>query len=256
MPFTPTHIVAVLPFWSLRRVAPFSAFAIGAMVPDVPLFFPIVDYAQTHSLLGLFTVCLPLGIAGFFLFELVMRRPTIAILPMWLESRLSSQPNIPTPPFEGIQRRYVVAIAFAIVIGAGTHQIWDAFTHKGRWGTHLIPILNSSIDIASFHIPGYKVFQHGSTFVGLPLLALLAIIELNRTAPTLRQDTLQLKWKLLAGFLLFIIPICVATHAYMVSPTTYQALFLTITRSGAILMVTWLAYSLLFHMFANRASDA
>ncbi|NER80212.1 MAG: DUF4184 family protein [Leptolyngbya sp. SIO1D8] len=79
MPFTPTHIGAVLPFWLLRRVVPFSAFAIGAMVLDVPLFFPIIDYAQTHSPLGLFTVCLSIGIAGFFLFELVMRRPIIAI---------------------------------------------------------------------------------------------------------------------------------------------------------------------------------
>ncbi|MGD1950048.1 MAG: DUF4184 family protein [Leptolyngbyaceae cyanobacterium] len=32
-----------------------------------------------------------------------------------------------------------------MVVGACTHQIWDAFTHKGRWGTHFIPMLNSHI---------------------------------------------------------------------------------------------------------------
>lgn len=90
MPFTPTHIVAVLPFWPLRRVVPFSAFAMGAMIPDLPLFFPIVNYAQAHSPLGLLSLCLPLGMAGFFLFELVMRKPIIAILPGCLASRLSS----------------------------------------------------------------------------------------------------------------------------------------------------------------------
>ena len=254
MPFTPTHIVAVLPFWPLRRIAPFSAFAIGAMVPDVPLFFPIVDYAQTHSPLGLFTACLPMGIAGFFLFEIVMRRPIIAILPAWLGSRLSSKPNIPTQSFAGSQLRYFVAVAFAIVIGAYTHQIWDAFTHKGLWGTRLIPILNSHIEMGGFQVPGYKIFQYGSTVIGLPLLVLLATLKLNRTTPILHQDVLQFKWKRLAGYSICIVPGWVAIHTYMVSPS-YQALFLTITRSGATLMVMLLAYCFLFYTFADGYPD-
>ena len=256
MPFTPTHIVAVLPFWPLRRIAPFSAFVIGAVVPDVPLFFPVVDYAQMHSRLGLFTLCLPMGMAAFFVFELVMRRPTIAMLPTWFGSRLSSKPNISAQLSVGDQLRYVVAIAFAIVIGAYTHQIWDAFTHKGQWGTHLIPILNSYLEMGGFQLPGYKIFQHGSTFVGLPLLGLFAARELNRTAPTLRQDTLPFKWKRLAGYSICMVPIWVAIHAYMVSPSIYQALFLTITRSGSILMVMLFAYCLLFHAFVERDPDA
>ncbi|MEM7064690.1 MAG: DUF4184 family protein [Cyanobacteria bacterium P01_B01_bin.77] len=251
MPFTPTHIVAVLPFWSLRRVAPFSAFAIGAMIPDLPLFFPIVNYNQAHSPAGLFSICLPLGLGGFFLFEFVMRKPMVAILPVWLASRLSSTPNIPTRSLLGNQLRYIIAIAFAIVVGAYTHQIWDAFTHKGRWGTQLIPMLNSSIEMGGLHVSGYSVFQHGSTFIGLPLLALLAAIELNRTMPKLRQDGLSAKWKLLAGVLMFVVPICVAVYAYMVSPNAHQVLFLTITRSGAILMGMLFAYCSLFYVFAD-----
>ena len=256
MPFTPTHIVAVLPFWSWRRVFPFWAFAMGAMIPDLPLFFPIVDYAQTHSPLGVFSVCLPLGLGGFFLFELVMRRPTIALLPAWLASRLSSKPNIPTQSIGGTQLRYWIAVVFAIIVGAFTHQIWDAFTHKDQWGTHLIPILNSQIEMGGFHIPGYKVFQYGSTFVGLPLLALLAAIELNRRTPTFDRGTLPLQWKRLAGTSILTIPICVAIHAYIVSPTAYQALFLTITRSGAIWMVMLLVYCLLFHALVDADPDA
>ena len=226
------------------------------MVPDVPLFFPIVDYAQTHSLWGLFTTCLPIGVAGFFLFELVMRRPTIAILPAWLESRLSSKPNVPTQRFASTRLRYLVAVAIAIVMGAYTHQLWDAFTHKDLWGTRLIPMLNSHLDIGVFHVPGYKVFQHGSTFIGLPLLALLAVLELNRMTPTFCQDALRLKWKRLARYAICIVPIGVAMHAYRVSPSLYRALFLTITRSGAILMVMLLVYCLLFHAFADRDPDA
>ena len=251
MPFTPTHIIAVLPFWSLRRVVPFSAFAIGAMIPDLALFFPIVNYAQAHSPLGLFSICLPLGLGGFFFFELVMRKPIIAILPGWLASRLSSKPNIPRQAFLGTQLRYVVVVAFTILVGAFTHQIWDAFTHKGRWGTQLIPMLNSTIEMGGFHMPGYNAFQHGSTFIGLPLLALLAAIELNRTLPRLRQGTLPVQWTLLAVALLLIVPICVAVQTYMVSPNVHQALFLTITRSGAILMGMLFAYCTLFHMLTD-----
>ena len=255
MPFTPTHVVAVLPFWPWRRVAPFSAFVIGAMVPDLPLFFPIVDYSKAHSPAGVFALCLPMGIAIFFLFERVMRRPMLALLPGWLESRVSSKPSLPTQPFLSHQLGYWVGVAIAIVIGAYTHQVWDAFTHKGRWRTHLIPILNSSIDIGHFHVSGYSIFQHGSTFVGLPLLMLLAMSELSRTRPTLGRGTLQFQWKLLAGSLLCVVPACVAIYAAMVSTNAYRALFLTITRSGAILMVILLLYCLLFHLFTNKASD-
>ncbi|ESA33122.1 membrane protein [Leptolyngbya sp. Heron Island J] len=256
MPFTPAHIVAVLPFWPLRRVVPFSAFAIGAMIPDLPLFFPIVDYTQAHSTSGLFSLCLPLGMGGFFLFELVMRKPMIALLPAWLESRLSFKPYIPSLPFVRTQLCYVIAVAFAILVGAYTHQIWDAFTHKGRWGTYLIPSLNADIEISGFHVPGYQAFQYGSAFLGLPLLVMLAAIALNRTPPTLQQKTLHSKLKILAGALMVIVPICVAVHAYIVSPDAHQLLFLTITRSGAILMVMLLAYCLLFNAFADRNSSA
>ncbi|MEM7796386.1 MAG: DUF4184 family protein [Cyanobacteria bacterium P01_C01_bin.118] len=225
MPFTPTHIVAVLPFWPLRRVVPFSAFAIGAMIPDVPLFFPVFNYTQAHSTLGLISICLPLGMAVFFLFEYVMRKPMIAILPAYLASRLSSKPNTPKQAFLSTQLRYIIVVAFAIVVGACTHQIWDAFTHTGRWGTQLIPMLNSSISMGRVNMLGYKVFQHGSTFIGLPLLITLAAIELNRTIPRFYQGTLSVKWKLLAAALIFIIPVLVAIHVYMVSPNLNQCYF-------------------------------
>lgn len=251
MPFTPTHIVAVLPFWPLRRVVPFSAFAMGAMIPDLPLFFPIVNYAQAHSPVGLFSICLPLGMGGFFLFELVLRKPIIAILPMCLASRLSPKPNIPTQAVLGTQLRYIIVVAFTVVVGAGTHQIWDAFTHKGRWGSQLMPILNSSIAIGGFHVPGYKALQYGSTFIGLPLLAWLTAIELNRTMPMFRRGTLPSQWKLVAIALLFVVPTGVALYTYMGSLSPHQALFLTITRSGGILMGLLFAYCSLFQAFAD-----
>ena len=61
-----------------RRAAGFSVLAlvIGSMIPDLPLFVTIpVSYATTHSIAGLFVACLPLGLACFLAFQLVMKRP-------------------------------------------------------------------------------------------------------------------------------------------------------------------------------------
>ena len=50
MPFTPTHVLAILPIAALKRPAlPFSALVIGSMIPDLPLFVPLSpDYGTTH----------------------------------------------------------------------------------------------------------------------------------------------------------------------------------------------------------------
>ena len=137
VPFTPTHVVAVIPLWPLRRFLPFAALAIGSMVPDLALFFPYIDYSETHSAMGVFTVCLPMGISLFLLFELVMRRPMTGLLPNYVERRMQSAPRLPTEPEMIVHFRFYAKVALAIVIGAYTHQIWDAFTHQGRWGTRL-----------------------------------------------------------------------------------------------------------------------
>ena len=70
MPFTPTHVVAVVPVAALcGRALPFSALAIGCMVPDFPLFVPFVtDYGMTHSIAGLFHGVLAVGNGVLFLF--------------------------------------------------------------------------------------------------------------------------------------------------------------------------------------------
>lgn len=54
MPFTPTHVLAILPVAAVKRFPlPFSALVIGSMIPDLPLFLPwSPGYDQTHSVAG------------------------------------------------------------------------------------------------------------------------------------------------------------------------------------------------------------
>lgn len=65
------------------------------MVPDLGLFLPVSDYAQAHSFVGAFAVCLPMGMALFLLFELVLRAASVAMLPKWMQCRTPHHPQLP-----------------------------------------------------------------------------------------------------------------------------------------------------------------
>src|SRR5687767_11344334 len=64
MPFTPAHIIAVVP---LRRRLPLLALAIGSMVPDFGYFFPWGPYfyVSAHTIPRSLTFCLPVGLAVY-----------------------------------------------------------------------------------------------------------------------------------------------------------------------------------------------
>lgn len=246
-------MLAVVPLWRLRAFLPFAALAIGAMVPDLPLFCPIVSYAETHSPRGALTLCLPAGILFFLLFEFVMRRPLTALLPRWVDLRMPLDSQIPRKPAFRVQAIYFSGVTIAIVLGAWSHQVWDAFTHQGRRGTELLPFLNSEVEIAGYQIAGYKVIQYGSTFVGLPLLLLLAALRLCLTVPAIdRPASLPLSMKLLVLATILVIPLVVGTVVFTGELGNYQALGVTISRSGAVIFLVLVLYCGLFHVWSNK----
>lgn len=78
MPFTISHTAAVLPFARhLNRWRALSAVVIGSMVPDFTLLVPWSSQrVDSHSIVGLFTFCLPIGLACYWLFEYVVKPAT------------------------------------------------------------------------------------------------------------------------------------------------------------------------------------
>lgn len=175
MPFTPTHILAALPVHFSYRKLLLSPLAVGSMIPDFVMFFPISDYHFSHSLVGLFAYCLPMGMLVYYLWELCGKEFAIALSPQWVQYRIydyrRSKPRLSVID--------ILLTAIAIVIGSITHIVWDAFTHKGEWGVELIPLLASKLEIVGMGLPGYKLFQYGSTFIGLPLLLYLGFLYLK-----------------------------------------------------------------------------
>lgn len=244
MPFTPSHIVAVLPFAKPLRL-PFSALAIAAMVPDLPLFLPILNYSWTHSIPGLFVACVPVGLVVFLIYEFLLKQPLIALLPPRYTLRTSAiswQWNQPTV-------RSILLLLLALVIGAATHIFWDSFTHTGQWGVDRIPALTKTYDMFGVSLAGYKLFQYGSSLLGLPLLALVFVRSLVPVAPQCRAvDHLHTGVRLGLGLVLLAILMVVSVIAVQTSPSLQQAVFIILTRSMTGMVGAIALYAVLYHL--------
>jgi uncharacterized protein DUF4184 len=251
MPFTPTHVLAILPVGALLRRLPLSALAVGSMIPDLPLFVPFLPgYAMTHSPVGIVTVCLPLGVAMLLAFQWIIKVPAISLFPTWAQTRMTSCSRPLLIPSTG----FFFRVSLAVVLGAITHVVWDAFTHQGRWGTQLFPVLNQTTLILGWHVPGYKLFQYGSTIVALPVLTLLSALWLRRNAPAPTKGLYRFGWsaKLLSAGVTLAIPLVVTVSVMATSDGTfYMNVGQIIKTSGLLAMVTLIAYSLVFHVATN-----
>jgi hypothetical protein len=178
MPFTISHAAVVLPFSRLlARWRLLSAVVIGAMVPDFGLFFPWhIHRFETHSTLALFTFCLPVGLASYWIFEYLIKTPILEVLPegAYARWRTYSSPAVFTHV-----RQWILA-ACGVMAGAATHLLLDAFTHEKARGVRMIPWLEEPIDIGSHHMGGVRLLQDGSSLIGLVIVAGFVLYGLRR----------------------------------------------------------------------------
>jgi|GEM_PF-1632151 len=179
MPFTPTHLAAALPIWWLSRGRlPLTPLAIGCVVCDLPVFFPmLISYNELHSMRGVVTHSLPIGLVLYLLYHAVYKRPFALLLPCYFSARAARWFAWELP--RTISQWFWIAIS--IMIGASSHVLWDSFTHGGRWGVRLFPVLNeTALVTADGPLPWYQVLQHGSTLLLLPPVILGSLIWLSR----------------------------------------------------------------------------
>lgn len=177
MPFTLAHPAAILPLhrWCGSRL-PLSALVIGSMTPDFVYFTPHDPNLATHSIGGLFSFCWPVGLVAWLFFTHILERPTIALLPSKWRAGLH-----PSAELVGIS--LLSRVSIAVLIGAATHIVWDAFTHATSPLVAAIPQLRATVlQIPQSPIRLYKALQHVSTIVGLAVLATWTISR-HRSAP-------------------------------------------------------------------------
>ena len=174
MPFTISHVAAVLPFHrSLRRQGYFSAAIIGSMVPDLGfLLLPLrLLRSDTHSAVSLFTFSLPLGLASYWLFQLMIKPAWCAVLPSGWRTRLRDE-----HPVARIGNwRVWLGAAVAVLLGALTHLVWDAFTHEDGRGVRMLPFLDDyGPAIEGNPLRLYRWLQFASSVVGLAVVMVAA----------------------------------------------------------------------------------
>ena len=166
MPITlPAHPAAVLPLLRYRRWLPPTALVVGACVPD--LHYVLRVGAETsHSLRGLFTFCLPVGVLTLLWLELlvlpVLRR-TLPEVGGVQPARFLQGSGLP----RGL-RGWAFAL-LALLVGALTHLLWDGFTHDLQWPAralykfHLVVVGGRNYTLA--HLLQYLTSLLGSLVV-------------------------------------------------------------------------------------------
>ena len=252
MPFTVTHIAAAVPLaWAFRWRVPFAALVIGCVIPDLPLYFPmLLSYDATHSALGLLTHCLPVALLAYFLFEYILKEPLVDLLPRPIRERLGELAR-ERPDFSAV---FFAAVISSLLAGSISHVLWDAFTHRDRWGVEMFPVLRSvAFEISGRPIRWYAVAQHLSSLLCLPPLIAAAGIWL-RQQPCYPPPSGR--WRFPSPWIGSIaVVIGVAALAYLNDNwTRYQhlgAAFVlrrTVIHSGTACLILVVLYSLLMHV--------
>lgn len=240
------------------------------MVPDWPLYVPFGPrYGLTHSLAGLFTACLPIGLLIVLVFQLALKRPLAELLPQQLRQRLSIYLDQPGRP--GLAAFLTVIVA--LLLGSATHVFWDSFTHSGTWGVRSFPQLDQvALTIAAVEFRAYMVLQHGSTLVGFPIFLVLMRLWYRKAevreapAPVLSGRAI-LFWRVF----LLLIPSIFSVHMIwqlidLATPwSVFSILYIGVTRCGMLIMIALAALGvhyrfcmrpdLLSAFFAARRSE-
>ncbi len=180
MPFTLSHPAAVLPIarrWPNAFVL--SALVAGSLAPDLAYFAPVtVPRVESHSLPGLFGYCLPASAALFVAFHLVFKRPLATLLPDSLARRVARWTA------GGLPDRPAASIVASLLLGAVTHLLWDSFTHETSALVRHWPVFQTTVfTLSGMPVSVARLLQHGSSLLGLLVIAASARSALSRPAP-------------------------------------------------------------------------
>ena len=188
MPFTPSHVAAVLPF-NKTPLLP-AALVIGSMGPDLFFYIPLpISRADTHSWLGLVTVDLFFGVLVFVLWQLVFRAPIVDFLPLAARRRIAAMPWSGIRPFGMSWRRLIVLLVVSVLLGTVTHLVWDDFTHND-WVTGHLPALQQYWGSK----PIYRWLQYASSLFGAIAVAIWTALWWRRTRPVTAVPTRLRPW--------------------------------------------------------------
>lgn len=195
MPFTPSHVAAVLPLRGRNgRGLPLAALAAGSMSPDLLYFVPGVPadwYQQTHAPWGIVSWDLALGLLAWAAFHLLA--PALhdlapaSVRERWRPARAG--------------RPWWWLVPSGVAVGAATHVLWDDFTHANRYASTHIALLADYYASPLGPTPGFEYAQFVSSAAGLAIVAWVGFRRPRQRAGRRRHPRLArfLPWAVAAG---------------------------------------------------------
>lgn len=166
MPFTAAHPLAIAPLMRVRWLDA-TCLVFGSMAPDFEYFVRAEQVSTiSHTLRGLGLFDVPVALALAAVWHALVVGPALLVAPAALAARAR------------LAWRWtrVVPCALSALIGSVTHLAWDACTHARGW----LPLHYRALkQPVALPVVGpmalHRVLQHGSTIVGLAVLALLVV---------------------------------------------------------------------------------
>ncbi|HUN72109.1 MAG TPA: DUF4184 family protein [Steroidobacteraceae bacterium] len=257
MPFTLAHPAAVLPLRRLRlmRTVPLI---IGAMAPDIPYYLPwrIAKHIPptTHTLLGTFTLDLPIGLL-LLLFIWLLRAPLAAPLGPGARDKCF----IALERFGSRPRNWALA-PLSILVGTWTHLAWDSFTHADGWMVGRIPALSAPVSLFSYTGELCHVLQYASSVFGLAVMAIW-LMRLPQPMPAGRPADGERSGGPLLLAALFAAAAAAggletAEHLLWHIPAAYHLFYLLLTRTTAWFAVLYTLAGIVIVRGRRRAAGA
>jgi hypothetical protein len=176
MPFTPSHIAAVLPLRRIGVALPLAALAAGSVTPDVPYFVPgVMALGQvTHHPLAVISLDVVIGLCLWAGWRLGAG-PLHELAPRSVRERWQPADWRSTPPW---------TVPMAVAVGAATHVAWDSFTHPHGFAAARLAMLTAAYPSPfGGEWPGYQWAQYLSGALGLVVMAWVGWRQPRRPAP-------------------------------------------------------------------------
>jgi hypothetical protein len=172
MPFTFSHPALAVPFYlAKKRWFSLTGLVAGSIAPDFAYFIQMKKTGGrfSHTLTGVFLFDLPMAIFLALVFHNIIKRPLVNHLPRPFYRRFGPYAQ---GHWTGFNERAMV-IVLSILIGAGTHLLWDAVTHSTMdWEG----IKSIESDLMGYHLTAnaYRIIHIVNSIIGLMFLGWLA----------------------------------------------------------------------------------
>ncbi len=147
-----------------------SALVVGSLAPDFRYFLDLAPFGHfSHSIMGAFIFCLPVGLAVLWVFQAVMKLPLVSLAPEHHQERLA----VMAAPFQWRPAGRFILIVCSVLLGTFSHIAWDAFTHDHGFVVRNVPELRAPpLEEFGSTRPLYNMLQYGSSLLGMALLVL------------------------------------------------------------------------------------